>query len=108
MTRLFATEGVAAGANCLENVAVAHFGLDHFDVVFFHGDLEAEVAHHSGNQSVAGQLAACLQRKRKDGHDLVTIDDCTGVVDCKAAVGVAVVGDAKVCAVLKNRGLQGT
>ena len=43
---------------------------------------------------------------RQDRHDLVAVDDVAVGVDGEAAVGVAVVGDAEVGAVLARRGLR--
>ena len=49
MARLLAAESVAALANLLENVAVAHLSLNHFDAGILHCNLQTEVAHHGGN-----------------------------------------------------------
>ncbi len=45
-------------------------------------------------------------RQREDRHDLVAVDHRAGGVDRQAAVGVAVVGDAEVGAVLDDGGLE--
>ena len=45
-------------------------------------------------------------RQREHGQDLVAVDDRAVGVDRQAPVGVAVVGDADVGAVLDDRGAQ--
>ena len=74
----------------------------HLDAGVAHRVVEAEVAHHGGHDGVVAQLAALVQRERADGQDLVAVDDLAGRVDGQAAVGVAVVRDAEVGAVLRT------
>ena len=68
--------------------------------------LQPEVRHHGGDEGVASQLAALLHRKGKDGHDLVTIDNRTGGINCKATVGIAIVCNAQVSAMLEHCSLK--
>ena len=51
----------------------------------------------------AVQLVRVAHREREDGHDPVAVDVAPGRVDGQAAVGVAVVRDAEVGAVLDDR-----
>lgn len=46
--------------------------------------------------TVLSQLPGRLQRQRADREDLVTVDDLAVRVDGKAAVGIAVVGNAQI------------
>ncbi len=68
---------------------------------------QAEVAHHRRDQRAVDEHAALGHREREDRHDLVAVDDAAEVVDGEAAVGVAVVGDAEVGAVVHDRGREG-
>ena len=40
-----------------------------------HRELQAEVAHHRGDQGVVGEVAALVHREREDRHDLVAVHD---------------------------------
>ena len=63
---------------------------------FSHGQMKSEVAHHRGDDRVLSQLPGRLQRQRADREDLVTVDDLAVRIDGKAAVGIAVVGNAQI------------
>ena len=102
MTRLLASERVAALANLFEHVAIADLGFNHFDTSGLHCQLEPEVAHHGGDQGVAGEVSALLETQGHDCHDLVAIDNFAGVIDGEAAVCVAIVCDAEVGVVLEH------
>ena len=102
MSRLLASERVAALANLLEHVAVSNLGFNHFDTSGLHCQLEPEVAHHRGDQGVAGQVAALFEAQGHDCHDLVAIDNLAGVIDGEATVCVAIVCDAEVGVVLEH------
>ena len=67
--------------------------------------LKPEVGHHGRDDGVVAQRARLPHGQREDGQDLVAVDDGAGGVDGEAAVGVAVVGDAEVGAVLDDGGL---
>ena len=103
---LFPAEVVAPGAHALEHVAVPHAGFQHVDSGLAHRDLQPEVAHHGGHQGVVLQDAAFLHVGGHDRHDLVPVHDGALVVNGQAAVGVAVVGDAQVRAVVQHGCLQ--
>ena len=106
VTRLLSAEGVAAGLHVLEHVAVTDPGLAHGDALPLHGLEHAEVAHDGGDEGVVRQRALLAHRDGEDRHDLVAVDRRPGVVDGEAAVGVAVVGDPEVGALLDDGGLQ--
>ena len=106
MARLLAAERVAALANLLENIAVAHFGLNHLDAGLLHCNFQTEVAHDGGNESVACEVTTFFQTERHDGHDLVAVDNFAGVVYGKASICIAIVRDAEICVVFKHSRLQ--
>ncbi len=68
--------------------------------------MQPEIAHHGGDQRVAGQLAGLLHGQREDHHDRVAVDNLTGGIDGQAPVGIAVVGQAEVGAVVQDRRAQ--
>ena len=103
---LFAAQVVVALAHALEHVPVPDAGFLDGDAGFAHGDLQAKVAHHRGNQGVVLQLAEVLHGGGHDRHDLVAVDDGSLVVHGQATVGVAVVGDSEVRAVFNHGCLQ--
>ena len=104
VARLLATERVTASGKPLEHVAVANTGgLDRY-AVLFHGLVQAKVAHDGGDQCVVLELAPLFHGDGKDGHDLVAVDDIALGIHGEAAVGVAVVRDAHVCANLEHLG----
>ena len=66
-----------------------------------HGEVQAEVAHHGGDERCpAASSPRVAHGEREDRQDLVAVDDGRRRRDREAAVGVAVVGDAQVGAVL--------
>jgi len=58
--------------------------------------MKSEVTHDRGDNRILSQLAARLQRQRAHREDLVTVDDLAVCIDGKAAIGIAVVGNAQV------------
>ena len=53
-------------------------------------------------------MTALFQTDRHDGHDFVAVDNFAGVINGKATVGIAIVGDSKICVVLEDGRLQST
>ena len=94
MSGLFTAEGIATLTNLLKYVAVANFSFDHFDTGLFHRNTKTQIAHHGCNQCVACQIAAVFGSQRQNCHDLITIDNCAGVIYGKGSIGIAVVGDS--------------
>ncbi len=97
---LLPTEGVAAGAHRLEHVAVADGGLQHADPVGLAGPATRPRLLITVATRVSSTRCpdSCIASARID-HQLVAVDDRTGVVDGQAAVGVAVDREAGVGAV---------
>ena len=71
-----------------------------------HREVQAEVAHHRGDQGVRRELAGVAHGQRE--HAMISSPSTIRAVgvDGQAAVGVAVVGDAEVGAVREHRRLQ--
>ena len=103
MAALFAAHRVAALVEGLEDVAVADRRLDDMDALALHGQAEAEVGHHGGDDRVFAQGAATMQIGGTDGHDVVAVDDASGVVDGQQAVGVAVERQSEIGAIGHDR-----
>ncbi len=103
MSGLLATEAELARSQLFQHISVADTGGANLDPGRAHGQVQPEVAHHGRDQGVAGQLAGFLHRQRQDHHDGVAVDDLAGGVDRQAAIGVAVVGQSEVGAVLEDR-----
>ena len=102
MARLLPAEGEAAGPHRLEDVAVTDRGLLDPHARGGHRLVQAEVAHHRGDEGVLCQPPLLAQRDGQQAEDLVAVDDLAGVVDREAAVGVAVDGEAGVGPVLEH------
>ena len=102
MAALLAAEAQPPGAQGLEDVPVADGGRLHGDAGVAHGVVEAEVAHHGGDDGVVLERAALVHRQRADRQDHVAVDDLAVGGHGQAAVGVAVVGDPEVGALLPH------
>ncbi len=103
---LLAAEGVPVLLHLLQDVPVTDRGLHQPDARPLHRQLEAEVGHHGGHHRVRPQRGPLPHGQREHGEDLVAVDLLAGVVHGQAAVGVTVVRDTEVRAVLDDRGLQ--
>ena len=93
---LLAAEHVATSLHGLQDVPVAHRGLDHLDCCVLHGAAEAQIRHHRRDHRVTGQPPRFLEFERQDRQDLVAIDYLAVGGDRQAPVGVAVVRDTRV------------
>ncbi len=106
MAGLLAAEDESAVAHRLQHVAVAHRRIDVRHSRRLHREPESLVGHDRRHHGVVPQPALFAQRERQDGQDLVTVDQGAAGVHREAAVGVAVVCDARVGPDLDNLGLQ--
>ena len=106
MAGLLATQVVAVLAHRLEDVAVAHSGTAEGNTVLAQVQLQAQATHHGRDESILCELTFALSRNSQDSHDLVAVYQVTLFINCLAAVGVAVVGDTEVRAVLNHSCLQ--
>ena len=100
---LLAAEHVTTALHGRGHVLVAHRRLDHLDAGVAHRHVEALVRHHRDHHRVARQPTRFLQPGREHGQDLVAVERLPIRVDREAAVGVAVIGDARIRAVLDDR-----
>ena len=66
--------------------------------------MKAEVRHHRRNDRAARELPAALHIRAAHGEYLVAVDDAALLVDEKAAVGIAVEGNADVVAARDDLG----
>ena len=96
MAGLLAADNGAVREHALQNIAVAHGGLDHLEALLLHGDGEAQVAHDGRDDLGVGELAASSQIGAADGQDIVAVDLVALAVHEQHAVGVAIVCQADV------------
>ncbi len=106
MAGLLAAERVPLVLHLLQDVPVAHGRLHEPQPLALHGEREPEVGHHGGDDRVRAQRALLAHGERQHGEDLVAVDLGALVVHGQAAVGVAVVRDAEVGAVLDDGGAE--
>ena len=103
MTALLAAEHVAVGLHLLEHVAIADAGLDDGDLCLAHRDLESEIGHHRCHDRVVRELARVTHALGEDREDVIAVDHVAEAIDREAAIGIAVVRDARIGAVLLDR-----
>ena len=96
MSALLAADIVSIAEHGFDDIAVADLGAEDFSTVGFEGFIEAKVAHDGRNQGAAFEAAALEVIHRRDGHDLVAIDQLAVFVAEQDAVGIAIVGDTDV------------
>ena len=93
---LLAADDGAIREHTLQNVAIAHGGLNHLEALLLHSDGEAQVAHDGRDDLGVGELAAGGEVRTADSQDVVTVDLIALAVHEQYAVGVAVVGQADI------------
>jgi hypothetical protein len=95
---IFPAEGVTVLADALDDVAVAHAGGFQFDAVFcLIASLQAEVAHHGGDQRVMLlEFPLLLEADGAEREDAVAADHLAVGIGEDDAVGIAIEGDAEV------------
>ena len=106
MAGLLAAKVVAVLAHGLEDVTVAHSSTAQGNTVLAQVQFQTQAAHHGCDESVLCELTFALSGNSQDSHDLVAVYQVALFVNCLATVGVAVVGDAEVRAVLNDSRLQ--
>ena len=104
---LLATHREPAFVERFEDVAVTDRRLDDVDPFTLHGDAEPEVGHHRGDDRGVAQGAAAMQVGGADGHDVVAVDDTTGVIHGEQSVCVAVEGEPEVGGLDDHSGGEG-
>ena len=106
MAALLPADAGATLLHILVDVLVAHLSLGVVDAQLIQGLVQAEVGHDGGHHRVGHQLAPLLHVAAVDVEDVVAGDDIALFVHAQAAVGVAVVGEAHVQALLHHQFLQ--
>ena len=106
VARLLPADAAAVLGHVLVDVLVAHRGLGVADARLVQRLVQPEVGHDGGDDGVADQLAALLHIAAVDVEDGVAVHDVPLLVHAEAAVGVAVVGEAHVEALLHDKFLQ--
>ena len=106
MPGLFAAEVIAFFQHFLKHITVAYIGFYAAPAVLCHGFVQAYVTHNGCYKHIIVQFFLFHQFQRADKHNLVTVKRFAGFINGKAAVGVAVVGNAHVCAFFQHFGLQ--
>ena len=71
--------------------------------VVLKGLLEAEVAHHGGNDPASGEAPVVLQLAGPGEEDVIAVEHRTFLVHQKRPVGVSVEGEAAIRAALEDR-----
>src|SRR5581483_2425980 len=94
--RLFAAQVVAVGAHFAAYGGIADFGADQPQSGLLQGLVQAEIAHHRGDDGVGGQLPLAGQGARHDLHHIVAVEHLALAVHQDGAVGVAVQRHAEI------------
>ena len=102
VARLFAPEVQTASPHRFDDVAIAHVAAQQLAVVVLDGALEAEIAHHGGDQGSATEALRAKHPSGAQGHDHVAVDLVALFVDHDDAVRIPVESDAEVRAALPN------
>ena len=106
MAGRLAADEVVVLLHVLVDIAVAHGGLFIADAQTVQRLIQAEVGHDGGDHGVGGELAPLLHVAGHDEHDLVAVHHLAPLIHRKAAVGIAVEGEAHVHVVLTDILLQ--
>ena len=106
MAGLLAADHEVILLHVLVNIAVAHGGLFIADARLVQCLVQTEVAHNGSDQRIAGKLATLLEVLGADIHDLIAVQHLAPLVYGKAAVRVAVKGEAHVQMMLPDVELQ--
>ena len=106
MAALLSTQDEATGVHFLEDVPVPDRRFRHGDSCVLHGDLEAEIGHHGGDNRAVCQGLALLLCNGQHGEYVITIDDGSVGGYGKASVCVAIVGNPHIGIAALNRGDQ--
>ena len=94
MARLLAADVPAAAAHFLQNQTVADTGALDLDAVGTQVSCQTHIGHDGGNNA-ALELALLLEIDRKEGQDIVAVDQIAVLVAHQAAVGITVKGNTQ-------------
>ena len=102
MPALLAAEVVAVAQHFINDLPVADAGAHDPPACRGDGRLQPRVAHDRADQGFLRQLSLREQVQPSDGHDVVSVDQFALLVAEQEAVGIAVVRNAQVGAVLPD------
>ena len=103
---LFTAERQVVAQQLLHDVLVAHRAAHQPDAEVAQRHLEAEVAHHGGDDGVAAQPPRRLHLLGAHQQDGIAVDDAPGGIDEDRPVAVAVERHAQVAALVDHRPRQ--
>ena len=102
MAGLFTAEDITVRHHILSNVFVAYLRLLSVDADCIAGLVQAHVGHNRCDDGVAVQLSLFLHVLAAHEHNLVTVDNAAFLIHSQAAVGIAIIGEANIQAVVHN------
>ena len=105
MTALLAAKAVLVLVHASVDVFIANVGLLVRKASVVEGLEQAKVAHNGGDHGLLSQATILVEVGAADVEDQVSVNHVTALVNCQAAVSVAVVGKAHVKTVLNHKTL---
>ena len=105
MTALLAAQAVLVLVHASIDVLIAHVGFLVREAGVIKCFEQAKVAHDGGNHGLLCQATILVEVGAADVENQVSVNYMAALVDCQAAVSVAVVGKAHVKAVLNHKAL---
>ena len=106
MPRLFTAEVIAFLQHFFKHITVAYIGFYAAPAMFCHCFVQAYITHNGCYKHIIVQLFLFHQFQRTDKHNLIAVKRSACFINGKAAVGVAIVGNAHVCSFFQHFGLQ--
>ena len=107
MARLLAADIEAVVAHMFDHVAVADRCAGQRQALRRQEAFEPQIGHHGGDQPAPGETAMRVPIARDQRHQLVAVDQRTGLIGDQHPVGVAVERDAQIRAVRDHRRAHG-
>ena len=96
MPRLLPAKACSDLFHPLQNIAVTHFSLFYFYVVFISHQKESQVAHDRSYNLVVFQFSLVLHMDADDRHDLVSINNVANFIYCQQSVRISVKSQADI------------
>ena len=106
MTTLLTAQAVLVLVHASVDVLIAYVGLLVREASVVKGFEQAKVAHDGSDHGLLSQATILVEVGAADVENQVSVNHVTTLVNCQAAVGIAVVGKAHVKAVLNHKTLQ--
>src|SRR2546427_8991982 len=102
MAALLTAEVKAIAQHFIDYVFVAHRGAHYCSPGSLDGRIQTGVAHYGADESFLGQQTLPQQIQTRNSHDIVAIDKLAVLVTEQNAIGITIMSDAEVCAMLPN------